>query len=201
MWGSTCVCVCVLLQHLGVFLWVSLAHTYTNPRNDNSLKQPEQSSRWQIHTHNTEEPNPRFRVLAWPTTLYCLLHMMIFKFIAHNSNNNNNFFFLNVLCGPMKRNLNIVSRKSSTLDAKVSFFLTKDQNLVHHNFCFVVGYTYLLSSPLPRTNKTKQDKGCVTLSGLCHLHYKVSLKAKEDLLWKLKIFHHAKIHLIFKTIL
>jgi hypothetical protein len=46
----------------------------------------------------------------------------------------------------------------STLDAQVYLLTyTKDQNLVHHNFVKVVGYTPPIP-PSPRTNKTKQNK-------------------------------------------
>jgi hypothetical protein len=41
-------------------------------------------------------------------------------------------------------------------------------------------------------NKTKQNKGCVTFVAFA-IHISKYLKAKEEELWKLKYFHHAKI--------
>jgi hypothetical protein len=88
----------------------------------------------------------------------------------------------------MKRKLNIVQRESllGTLDAKVSL-LSKDQNLVHHNLCCWVHH---LSSP-----PYKQNNGCLTLSGLAIYIKTKYLKAKEDLLWKLKYFTMQKYYL------
>jgi len=43
-----------------------------------------------------------------------------------------------------------------------------------------------------QNNKTKQNKGCVTFVCLA-IHISKYLKAKEEELWKLKYFHHAKI--------
>jgi hypothetical protein len=165
MWGSTCVCVCVcvcfvvcvLLRHLVVFLWVSLAHTYTNPLPITILSN-NLSSRWQIHTH-TQQQN---QILGLEYLLdlqlsICLLLHMIFKFIAHNSKQQLLLECV-VVWGPWKRNL-ILSGESllGTLDAKVSFYLHKGPKF---------------GSPQLLLLGTKQWVRH-TLSGLAILHSKV----------------------------
>jgi hypothetical protein len=82
-------CVCVLLRHLGVFLWVSLAHTYTNPpitTLSNNL-----SSRWQIHTHTTQNQILSLEYLTYYNSL--LPFTWYFNSLPTTANNN---YFLNV---------------------------------------------------------------------------------------------------------
>jgi len=159
----------MLLRHLGVFLWVSLATHLHEPPNYNSLSNNLSSSRWQIHTHiHTTTQNNQIlgclesRVLDLQLSLYLPFHM-IFKFIAPQQQTTTTSSWM-WLCGPMRK-----SSKYSWCTSLLTY--TKDQNFVHHNFVKVVGYPPPIPSPL----QTKQNNGCVTHSLALPFYIKKSI--------------------------
>ncbi len=129
--------------------------TWTPP-NYNSLSQTTWAAADDRSTHiNTTQNNQilgclESRVLDLQLSLYCLFTWYL-NSLHHNRKQQ---LLLLLECGrvgPWKSLL-------STLDAQVYLLTyTKDQNLVHHNFVKVVGYTPPIP-PSPRTNKTKQNK-------------------------------------------
>jgi hypothetical protein len=159
----------MLLWHLGVFLWVSLA-TYLHEPPQLQLSQTtwaaadDRSTHTYIHTTQNNQILGclESRVLDLQLSLYCL-----FTWYLNSLHQNSKQQLLLLECGCVGPWESLLS----TLDAQVYLLAyTKEQNLVHHNFVKVVGYP----PPIPPPPvQTKQNNGCVTiLSGLAILHFK-----------------------------
>ncbi len=165
MWGSTCVCVCVCVVAASGCVLVSLSGTHLHePHSYNSLKQPEQSSRWQIHTHTTHKN----QILGWEYLTYNSLLPYTWWYLSSLPTTTNNNYFLNVLCGwAHEEELNIVWRKSSKYSwCKSLLTYTKDQKFGSPQLC---QSCWVCTPPILSRLQTKQGVRH-TLSRLAILH-------------------------------